>query len=413
MQKTAQKRSILNKLREMTNVSGIAAEKFFNPEFKRVMESLRKNDDNIRSIIAGSVIGDGDREILKGDATSLKDLLKSAKSAMSRREYMSAAADLGRFHKKLFDVKEIIGKFDSDVEAVHHEFLFKDLSPEQKEHLQGLKTRFAFTASEYFIKEAGIMDFFMNIGTKRGRALAAWEKRYPRVVGKIKTETNTIYQKSVKLLGDIISSLKEMASARSIRNVDNYVKASGKLANDLNKYDIIFKSYYTSAVKPFLDKIDLVEKKIEDAPTAKAPESKEVGQQEIVAPELGIKPSEPAVPSVSAPVTSPEVPPLPESKVTEMGKPDAPTAPQAAQTLLPYVEPADSDRPTIPGKPIMPEVKKVEIKKTHKVFFESLQSLSNEEPILLSAHIKKYARSIQITDPETAIQLFQIAKNIV
>ena len=106
MQKTAQKRGLLDKLIEnsgINNISGIAAEKFFNPEFKEVMETLRKKDDTIRSIVAGEIIGDGD----PGEGpTALKKLLKNAKSNIARREYMSATADLGWFHKKISDISK-------------------------------------------------------------------------------------------------------------------------------------------------------------------------------------------------------------------------------------------------------------------------------------------------------------------
>ena len=104
MQKTAQrksgKRSILNKIREMTNVSGIAAEKFFNPEFERVMDSLRQADNKIRAVVSGQDI---EGEDPGDDYMSLKDLYKSAKSNFSRREYMTSVAFLGRFHKKVND----------------------------------------------------------------------------------------------------------------------------------------------------------------------------------------------------------------------------------------------------------------------------------------------------------------------
>src|ERR1700722_8619283 len=119
MQKIAQRRGILNKLREMTNVSGVAAEKFFNPQFQEVMENLRQVDDNIRSIVSGQSIDSGDPG---KDPTSLKKLIQSAKSNLNRREYMTAVAELGRFHKKLFDMITEIGNLHSKVDEVHHQF---------------------------------------------------------------------------------------------------------------------------------------------------------------------------------------------------------------------------------------------------------------------------------------------------
>src|SRR6266403_1952266 len=101
MQKAAQKRSLLNKLREMTNVGGIASEKVFHPEFQQLMDKLRnETDDPIRAIVSGEQIGEASPP---DDGIGLKDLLKSARSNVNRREYMKAVADLGRFHKKMND----------------------------------------------------------------------------------------------------------------------------------------------------------------------------------------------------------------------------------------------------------------------------------------------------------------------
>ena len=164
MDKTAQKRGPLTKLREnVFNPTGIAAEKFFNPEFKKVLKDLREKDDQIRAIVTGEKIGDAEAP---SDPTPMKALLKSAKSNFNRREYMSAIAELGRFHKKIFDIVQIINKLNANVDEVHHEFLYKDLSDESKQHLQDLKTRFAEAQQNALIKEASIMDFFYNIGTK-------------------------------------------------------------------------------------------------------------------------------------------------------------------------------------------------------------------------------------------------------
>lgn len=416
MQKTGQKRSILNKLREMTNVSGIAAEKFFNPEFKKVMQSLRKSDDTIRSIVSGSIISSKDPDeaveydILKGDPTSLKDLLKSAKSSINRREYMGAAADLGRFHKKMYDIVQFISQLNLDVDKVHHEFLFKDLTPEQKENLQSLKGRFAATQNEYFIKEASIMDFFMNIGTKRGRALAAWEKRYPKIVGKIKSETAAVYQKSEAMLQVVFAILKEMAAARSVRNIDNYMDAAKKIVKSFTSYDSGkggFKSYYNDTIKPFLDKIDLFEKSTgEISPMKTVNDNKDLSNQEI------------SVEKKDAPATELIMPTLPKASVPEV--PSLPTDPAPPPVGMESGPPVNNlGFPKVPTNlgPKVP-VSSTNIlppplpKKAYKQFLSILETMANEDPSFIAAYIKKYARSIQNVDPEVAIKLFQISKNI-
>ena len=266
MQKTAQKRSVLNKLREMTNVSGIAAEKFFNPEFKKVMESLRAKDDEIRSIVSGEDIGEGSAG---SDPMSAKSILKSARSNFNRREYMSSIADLSRFHKKAIDVVMVIRSLNKDVDAVHHEFLYKDLPEDKIKHLNDLKQRFAATQAQ-LIKEAGIADFLVNIGTKRGRALALWEKRYPEKTKKLKNSIESLLKDSDTFLDKLLLHLKEMASARSTRNVDVYVGKANDILSSYSKYDNSFKNQYNTVLKPFLAEVEfLTPKAPEPAPAPK------------------------------------------------------------------------------------------------------------------------------------------------
>ena len=56
MDKNAQKRGLLDTIKEKSNISGIAAEKFFKPEQKRVMTLLNSTDDAIRAILTGEKI---------------------------------------------------------------------------------------------------------------------------------------------------------------------------------------------------------------------------------------------------------------------------------------------------------------------------------------------------------------------
>jgi hypothetical protein len=457
MQKTAQKRSILNKLREMTNVSGQAAEKFFNPQFKAVMESLRAKDDQIRSLVAGAPIGDGDPG---SDPVALKDLLKSAKSNLNRREYMVAVAELGRFHKRFSDINRELDKLKFDIDAVHHQFLFGTedepiLNDEQKKHLHDLKSRFARTQRMELIKEAGIMDFFYNIGTRRGRALSAWEKRYPKETARLKKDTTTMLVKSEAALSQILSTLKEMASARSVRNPEQYTKFAEKITKSYQSYDGSFKEYYNTNIKGWLDKVELV------APTEpiSEKESDEIATQKIP---VGDVPSTEKdnfkIPMLFGPDKSTEVSRVPsqvdtdiESMPPTMDAPSSKELPYAAtmpspgmQVNTPRIPPAASV-PTIPSPPpamsgpmstqpssaapsTIPspppamsepgQLKSDQLAKefgwntAHTKFLSSLESLSNESPFLLASYIAKYARSIQSYDTATAIKLLKIAKNI-
>lgn len=395
MQKLAQKRSILNRLREKTNIGGIAAEKFFNPEFERVMDSLRSADNKIRSVASGTDI---EGETSGEDSVSLKDLLKSAKSNVNRREYMTALAFLGRFHKKVENIARHIEQLKFDVDKVHHDFLFKDLDEEQKKYLQEMKGRFA-SAQPSLVAEASILDFLSNIGTERGRALAAWEKRYPKQVKQIKKDITNIYGKSESLLAHILAALKSMATARATRKIDDYMEAANKIVSHYNNYDRQFKDYYNGELRSFLSKQELLN------PTKPVENASQLATQEV-APESARS---------TLPVQDQELETIPppagltsEQVAQSLKTPNVPNidVPEETPATIPSPPPEDAEEPVVEQHPEIPP------KASHKRFFDSLTAFADESPQFLVAHISRYARSIQANDPETAIQLFNVVKSI-
>lgn len=387
MQKTAQKRSVLNKLREMTNVSGKAAEKFFNPKFKEVMDTIRKKDDQIRTYVIGKRLGEAEND---AGGLPLKDSLKQAKSNLNRREFLTAATDLGQFHDQIRKVVAEINSIEYKVDQVHHEFLFDKLTPEQQEQLSGFKERFAQHKNN-LTKEAGIMDFFHNIGTARGRALAAWEKRYPNEVNKFKNGIGSLISKSDNMLEVIIDALKEMAAARSVRHIDDYLKGTAKIIKAYQNYENGkggFREFYNTTLKNYIDKME--EYKQQAVPVAENPAPAQLGNTNI-------------------PVQSPTSPL------------SMPSSPSVQKTMLPppptNLDPASKAPNTIPSPP--PSMSEHDadngpetLRSAHKNFFNSLQTLSGESPLMLALFIKKYANSIAKSDKSTAVKLFKIAQRI-
>lgn len=439
MEKTAQKRSLLSKLREMTNIGGIAAEKFFHPEFQELMDRLRnETDDPIRAIVSGEQIGDADAP---SDGISLKDILKSARSNLNRREYMRAIAEMGRFHDKMDLVVRILSTFRSNIDAIHEKFLFQDLDDESKKHLHDLKNRMA-QSSHTLIKEAGLMDLLTNLATERGRALSAWEKRYPKQVGKLKKDSESLMKRSEGLLSTTLSALKEMATARATRKVDNYIQSGEKLAKAYRSYDAEFRKFYADNVKGFLEKQELV------APVKPVSKPQEIGKQEIqVAPKVedtleqapstipeppkpipvehlhrSLMPGERHVPdpddSIPIPLVDKSSLPTPKAPPPEMTTPPPLTPSQMYQQIQ-----QPGGLAGLRHKPLSPELAKKVLqelpterpgahKQSHQKFFASLETMGSEHSSLLAAHIKKYAHTIQDTDPQMASQLLQLVQRI-
>lgn len=410
MQKTAQKRSILNKLKEMSNVSGIAAEKFFNPEFERVMNSLRATDDKIRAVATGKEIEGQD----PGDSISLKELIKGAKSNLNRREYMTAIAFLGRFHKKLYEMSQSIDNLNTDVDQVHHDFLFKDLDEDQRKHLSEMKSRFAVARGYKLVSQAGIMDFLHNMSSERGRALAAWEKRYPKQVSKLKKDIANLISKSESILSNTLSALKEMATARATRKVDDYVKSAAKLTSLYNSYDKVFRDNYEANVKGFLEKQEFLSpsKKVENTEIEKQeinPESPENSNLEIEDDEAF--PLVNTKPSVTVPSPAPDF--SLEDSYDEAVKPGSGLLAQPklpSNMPIPFTQEIEQPYEEIHEdelEEIIPPAKT-----SHKKFLNSLEVMATEQPELIAIHIKAYAKSIQSSDLETAVKLLKLSKLI-
>ena len=418
-------RGPLNWIREKANMPGAYLDSFFKPELDRVMASLKTLDDKVRSELTGKKIGTAEPP---ASAISAKDLLKSARTHFNRRGYMSGIADMGRFHKKLFDITQEINRFFVDVNKIHNKFLFEGVSDEYKGHIKSLKEHMerksSVQLSEYFIKEAGIMDFFYNIGTKPGRALAAWEKKYPKETKELREWGFKLLDESDALLNDVIAYMKEMATARATRRPDEYMEAANKIKLAFDKYDSGgkgFKAYYNSAVVPFLKLNEQVEKEM-SAKQTPAPTGPTPGKVE-----LGAGPKPPSPPGPSGPPSPPATPaPAPQKPSLPLGGPPGASPPFAPNPFLtppapaqdPFQHQEEQAPDTLRDPPkvrvaVPPEEPKQKLRvAAHAKFFASLESMSNEDPRILAVYIAKYAKSIQGDDPETAINLFRIVKQI-
>ena len=404
-----------NWLREKAEMPGAYLEGFFKPELDRVMKALSELDDKIRSILTGTKIGKAE---VATDGTSGKDLLKSARTNFSRREYMAGVSDLGRFHKKMYDITQDINRFFVDVNKIHHKFLFEGLDDKYKGHLDEFRKHMEDTQkkadaeSRYFIKEAGIMDFFVNIGTKRGRSLAAWEKKYPKQTKELREGGERLLNDSQKLLENTIVNLKQMASARATRRPDEYMDIANKIKADFDKFDNGdkgFRAYYNGPITQWLrikDEIDAREQKSVLPTETEAPSNEgkvELGGDAVsgtapTLPSIAVPPTPQTVPS--APAAPAQMSPQPVGAVPPLG-----SGPVGSPNVTKSFESEESAPDTERTKTMLGLG-------AHKRFYQSLEALGNEDPLILAKYISKYASSIQGTDPDTALELFTIVRKI-
>lgn len=422
----------------MTNISGIAAENFFKPDFDKVMAKLRIVDNNLRSIAAGESIGKEEdpstKEKVAGDPgkhkVALKQLLKSAKSNLNRREYMQGVADLGRFHAKLAEMAAQIQGLDVQISEVPNKFMYEHLikgpdneTPQQYkermeylEHLKDLRTRLAAQRQATLVKEAGIMDFFVNIGTKRGRALSAWEKRYPKHTEKLKKDSQVQLEASEALSNLVLSTLKTLASARAVRDVDTYMDNAKNIVTQYENYDKGFKKYYQENVKGFLEKM-FTEPPPPEAPTptpSGPTTTPPVPDLPVPTPPSGGAPAAPAphLSLVPSPAGAPPGVTIQQQQVPELNLPQPKPAAPAAKPVVPELALNPAVTGTPPANDNEPQMSLPFGKASHQEFYHTLETMASESPLILASFIKRYAAKIQKSDPKTSVQLFNIAKSI-
>lgn len=418
MDKTAQERSWLNKIREFSNIPAEKATSFFAPEHERVMESLREVDDQIRAELSGKDIGGVSPAT--GITQSAKDLLKSARKNFLQNEFMTGISELGAFHQKMTQVVKHLDSFKIEVDKVHHQFLFQDMDEDKLKRLRSHMERKArLEQAEALMKEAGMMDFFHklhNAFTPRGRALAAWVKKYPKETKDLRERGMKLVDSAQALLNNTLLVLKQMATARATRRPDAYKDSSDKIKAEFAKFsdgEKGFTAYYNNVVKPFIDthqKIDEAQKLRMEQEKAKQEAAKAPAEEQVppTVPSLGLPPVAPV--ASQSPVTLNQ-PPVPAAFGPPGGGPPFPPAPKPRLELVPESEEEAPDTlkdpPTLKG--VAPPAKPLG---AHQRFFESLEALSGEDPRILAKYISKYASSIQGEDPTTAIELFSIVKRL-
>jgi len=436
MDKIAQRRSLLNKIKEKANIGGIAAEKFFNPEFERVMDKLREFDSNLRSIALGQSVDGGDPG---NDSSSLKDLLKEAESNFNRREYITAVALLGRFHQKMSELVNRINSLDMDVTKVHKDFLFKELDDEHKNILREMNKRFAMKRNKQsFIATAGIMDFLHNIGTTRGRALAAWEKRYPKQVKKLKKDTQNLLNKSNNLLNTLLNDFDKLADYRAKRQVDDYMKLVFKFKSLFNNYHYTFNTYYVENVKSFLNNDDYLDPPAQ-APglisTEETPKQSEItktlipvknneSQEEIndETPKFTPEWIDVTYDRLGRKINVDENDDSEKSKITD-SELLRQLAPSGLSGLLDPISNKNDENPDTISEltpdvdqelddPLESEKSPDTAKSAHQKFYNELTTLANESPILMAKHIYIYAQKIKNMDEPLSNKLLTIYNNI-
>jgi len=441
MQKIAQTRNIWNRMRE-----GIGWD---SKEYAEANQKMRDTDDHVRAIISGTVV----ENFQPLTNRSMKDILKSARSNLNRREYAKSVGDLSLFHRCIVDSLDILKEFDDNLSKEHSNFLLQSVTPgsdnydpEYAQYLEDLRKRFspkpsgktAYYSSD-LVKEAGITDF-MSRFSDRGRELAAWEKRYPHRAKSIKIKTTNMVDISEKLLNLILKTLKVMAKFRDARKIDNWYDETKKIIRAAEAYHKSFQAYYDAELKQLFESREFVAREpdktetIETVPGGEATNVTDTNNKtrpeitDAILEDIPVTTTSPATPSSPAnPNIRGRVRPVP-TKIDDL---TTPAVPARDRSYYDRMSPAVFPSSVLPSQPMsggfvgappsefkLPKPEDKEPKQqslpgiAHTKFFSSLETLSNEHPAVLAKYILKYAKSIQQSDPLIYNKLIDIVKSI-
>src|SRR5208282_6547702 len=127
-----------------------------------------------------------------------------------------------------------------DEPGLKHKVLFENVSDEALDQIEQNIQHTRKNGDELyqsFIKDAGLLDTWLNLTTSRGRELAAIEKRYPQITADLRKKGLAIIGSAEALLSITLSNLKTMASARATRKLDPYLASANAIVESYNKFN--------------------------------------------------------------------------------------------------------------------------------------------------------------------------------
>jgi hypothetical protein len=428
MDKLAQDRGLLNKLREKTNITGKILESL-NPEFQEMMDRLRATDEKIRS-----------------HADQIKDVVRAAKSHTNRRDYLSAATNISAFHERCRFISAELQKFIKGVNLKHYKFLLDQFDDEQKQALFGYDPnkeinleeesqavddrviiaalkRYAGLSDWWFKITDPIGDLAHNLSTSRGIAMRQLEKKFSiAFLKELKANTTVMTIRTQRFLSILLSTFKALATALAKRNVDQYVKAAKSFISKFAVYHTQFVKYYTDNIVPLKERHnELLEeakaekaakeeamKKEEDVPR-QAEEDKarkleeEAAKQREISPPSSYVQTRPGMPGHIPMVTVPGAGKLPTGRIPVPHQGPMKETPEEKMYLGKNLENLLKD-----------EENPFDLTKRKAANFitriEKFAEIEDHKSLMLE--VLAFSETLENSDPETSLKLIAIAEGI-
>jgi len=398
MDKIAQERGLLNKLREHANITSKLLEGI-NPKFKKMMEDLRKTDEKIR-----------------GYSEQSKDLIKSAKSLIHRKDYLSAASTMSAFHEKCRYIAAELDRFIKNIDMDSYEVLLGQFDDEQKERIFGYDPNKELNLNEVsFVndmevmasleKQAGLSDWWHNLTNERATAMRQLEKRFSiSFLKDLKNNSINIFNDSQRFLQFLLTTFKKLATALARGKPSIYISIAKSFISKFDLYHKSFISFYEKNIKPLKQQHQkMVADKKQAEEQAKAQENQQWSS--MLNPQPGGLGNEIAPGKQPIDLTNPQPSQNTKNKALNnldwnAKQPKAPTnevANPAALKPLPVSTEESFQVPPLKSAQFISNIEKI---------------AANNDPKALILAILKFSAQLEDTNPEESLKLLAIAEGI-
>lgn len=278
--KTAQALKRRHKARRYVNPTGKALT-MLSPAFKKTISNLDKVDKKVRK-----------------EAEDLNYYIGMAKSFRNRRDYLTAATYLAKFHGKVKTIHHELNTFNKNISEPQRKFLLNNFKAKDKRDLFGYdpnkkiedKKNAIEEASEFFAADDGFVstagalkdwwrvpgrfsDLKSKLTDSKSKAMRAMERNFSiEFFAQLKTDTVKMLDETENFFKELLVHFHNMGSSWAQRNVGQYVKSIVEINARYDSYHPIFLEYYKRNIVPMKEeqaKLDAASAKLVEERNAK------------------------------------------------------------------------------------------------------------------------------------------------
>lgn len=254
MKKTAQQRSLLNKLKTKYNPHKFLSS-YLDKDFNKLIENTEKCDDLARAAMMG-----------KDKDSSFVRKVRMAQSFFNRDNYLACGINIVDSTEMLKDTKAYLDKANLSLAGFFPEVTkskFEE-SGGTREDLDNVLKKLRMTSANFqaeIIKEAGISDWFFNIKQKLGDL--SYGATNFNLWKKIFTSSTPLINATKKMVAELqgiakisIDHFDKMANNLSATDLGAYYKLSAALSIQISEYLEKYKTYNDLFFEPILNKLN-------------------------------------------------------------------------------------------------------------------------------------------------------------